>query len=120
ACSRVLLALGGLRSFLFHDTATPDHYTLPLHDALPIWARSDGTANSGVPQKTTLMMRRVRSRDPGPGARPRPASPSSRLHLLPRSEEHTSELQSRENLVCRLLLEKKKTTPQTRDQHQER
>src|SRR3982751_7125820 len=75
--------------FFFNDTATPEIYTLSLHDALPIspycfrpirmrfrWIRS--TATSG-----------------------------------PRSEEHTSELQSRSDLVCRLLLEKKKHRKRT-------
>src|SRR6266850_8543061 len=67
--------------FFFNDTATTEIYTLSLHDALPI------------------------SRRPGtPGACLRPPC------LRPqRSEEHTSELQSPCNLVCRLLLEKKKS-----------
>src|SRR5690606_41429681 len=79
------------RSF-FNDTAPTEIYTLSLHDALPICA--------------------------GPGARPLHADHLrlARRHRNPargedgqhRSEEHTSELQSRENLVCRLLLEKKK------------
>src|SRR5436309_16100058 len=71
--------------FFFNDTATTEIYTLSLHDALPI--------------------SRARPRRGGPpAARARPAAPRSSS----RSEEHTSELQSRENLVCRLLLEKKK------------
>src|SRR6266700_5072802 len=68
--------------FFFNDTATTEIYTLSLHDALPI----------STPSKVCPST---------PGA-PRRAFASSR------SEEHTSELQSRENLVCRLLLEKKK------------
>src|SRR5690606_39876645 len=84
---RVCVAV--LLCFFFTDTATPDIYTLSLHDALPI------------------------SQPP----RPSPAPPRQRAHWRRRgrcrrpdrrSEEHTSELQSRENLVCRLLLEKKK------------
>src|SRR2546421_12853585 len=71
--------------FFFNDTATTEIYTLSLHDALPISSRP-GTA----PQ------RRPRRR------RERPRSRATR------SEEHTSELQSRSDLVCRLLLEKKK------------
>src|SRR5574340_1840544 len=70
--------------FFFNDTATTEIYTLSLHDALPIW--------SGRP--------RARCR---PSGRPRSATAS-----WPRSEEHTSELQSPKALVCRLLLEKKK------------
>src|SRR2546430_12543457 len=75
--------------FFLNDTATTEIYTLPLHDALPISRRSS----------------------PGSPAR---APPSPAIHSsgtsepLPRSEEHTSELQSQSNLVCRLLLEKKK------------
>src|SRR6202040_4440253 len=68
--------------FFFNDTATTEIYTLSLHDALPI----------------------------SPPRRSAPASPRPRPGCGgPRSEEHTSELQSRRDLVCRLLLEKKKT-----------
>src|SRR5437870_10070100 len=72
--------------FFFNDTATTDIYTLSLHDALPI---SQHRASRTGPD-----WRRG-------GARRRPRN-------LFRSEEHTSELQSRGHLVCRLLLEKKK------------
>src|SRR5438105_7053202 len=71
--------------FFFNDTATTEIYTLSLHDALPICSRS---------------RRRCRISAGGTGVRA--AGP------VPRSEEHTSELQSRVDLVCRLLLEKKK------------
>src|SRR2546422_10966042 len=86
--------------FFFNDTATTEIYTLSLHDALPI---------SPVARRSS----RPRSRPRG-----RRASGTARLGcrhamLVPavpigRSEEHTSELQSRLHLVCRLLLEKKK------------
>src|SRR5262249_60839124 len=76
---------------LFHATATPEIYTLPLHDALPI---SQGT-RPALPKR------------PGPGRRPE-AAPGRPADRGARSEEHTSELQSLTNLVCRLLLEKKK------------
>src|SRR5256885_13190447 len=85
--------------FIFNDTATTEIYTLSLHDALPISSRE---AECGVPKR-----RRAR-RAPGPAprrdgrGRPRTAGREAR------SEEHTSELQSPCNLVCRLLLEKKK------------
>src|SRR2546427_2569216 len=84
--------------FFFNDTATTEIYTLSLHDALPILCRAASSAPiragmlklfcavSGVSTKPGLMMDTPR----------------------PRSEEHTSELQSQSNLVCRLLLEKKK------------
>src|SRR5688572_30018323 len=74
--------------YCFNDTATTDIYTLSLHDALPI-SRADG--------------RRPVS---GPGPQPT-ASPRRRPRARTRSEEHTSELQSQSNFVCRLLLEKK-------------
>src|SRR6266702_2460781 len=72
--------------FFFNDTATTEIYTLSLHDALPISAR--------------------------PGRAGRRAAGRAHLGAGPptRSEEHTSELQSRGHLVCRLLLEKKKKT----------
>src|SRR5438445_8111702 len=72
-------------SFFFNDTATTEIYTLSLHDALPICSASS----------------RLRSWQPSSGSR-RPTRSRKR------SEEHTSELQSRQYLVCRLLLEKKK------------
>src|SRR5438874_6902584 len=77
------------RFFFFNDTATTEIYTLSLHDALPIYAHV-----GGAPREA-------------PGARPRDRLQDSRLDGH-RSEEHTSELQSRRDLVCRLLLEKKK------------
>src|SRR3712207_9447545 len=87
--------------FFFNDTATTEIYTLSLHDALPICGKRDGPRPGGP-----------RGAD-GPtvaaqlGGRRRGA-PDVRLPGDPRSEEHTSELQSRQYLVCRLLLEKKK------------
>src|SRR2546422_11555148 len=78
--------------FFFNDTATTEIYTLSLHDALPISACSRGRPTSR------------RSADPSRSCGCRRA-PSA---AAPRSEEHTSELQSRLHLVCRLLLEKKK------------
>src|SRR3712207_9394957 len=95
--------------FFFNDTATTEIYTLSLHDALPISLRralrgqaSDGgvgrapqgcRALGGAGQLGRLRRRRQRG---GAGSK------------HGRSEEHTSELQSRQYLVCRLLLEKKK------------
>src|SRR5438270_1809973 len=71
-------------SFFFNDTTTPEIYTLSLHDALPIFA---------LP---TL-----------PGCASQPSVSHIHIPAPSRSEEHTSELQSQSNLVCRLLLEKK-------------
>src|SRR5690554_7123691 len=74
--------------FFFNDTATTEIYTLSLHDALPILPGS---------------------RAVWPIAAVAPWWPAGRWRSPGRSEEHTSELQSRPHLVCRLLLEKKKT-----------
>src|SRR5258706_14745607 len=73
--------------FFFNDTATTEIYTLSLHDALPICQTARHTADNRA------------------GGRIRT---TARLRPRARSEEHTSELQSLTNLVCRLLLEKKK------------
>src|SRR5256885_13201667 len=81
--------------FFFNDTATTEIYTLSLHDALPIWP----SPNTGKPSGSTPGSRR---RSGG-----RPTRTRSRAATTIRSEEHTSELQSPCNLVCRLLLEKK-------------
>src|SRR3989442_7913569 len=87
--------------FFFNDPATPEIYTLSLHDALPILPlprlpRAAGGERARVPGATSGQRRAIRRLAPGARGRPR------------RSEEHTSELQSRPHLVCRLLLEKKK------------
>src|SRR5258708_39803909 len=84
--------------FFFNDTATTEIYTLSLHDALPISVRDDACARRLEPSR-----RRV-------GLPARRAAPEGdrRARACVRSEEHTSELQSPDHLVCRLLLEKKK------------
>src|SRR3712207_9397435 len=82
--------------FFFNDTATTEIYTLSLHDALPICRRPGRTGRGRRRRSRPLRPRQARARRAAAGA-----SPS-------RSEEHTSELQSRQYLVCRLLLEKKK------------
>src|SRR3712207_9476592 len=90
--------------FFFNDTATTEIYTLSLHDALPISLSAAPAARLSRSHQQ-LRPRQLRGRR-RPGRRVRP-----RRRLLPgepvRSEEHTSELQSRQYLVCRLLLEKK-------------
>src|SRR5258707_7373697 len=89
--------------FFFNDTATTEIYTLSLHDALPISRHRPATPRGGcLSARTDRAARLERRRE---GARGR--LPGRRAV---RSEEHTSELQSRQYLVCRLLLEKKKTT----------
>src|SRR3712207_9084404 len=97
--------------FFFNDTATTEIYTLSLHDALPISRQgcaADSSAGAqtprgvGPPHKTN----RLEGRQEQPAAA-FPVGAQVRFSLG-RSEEHTSELQSRQYLVCRLLLEKKK------------
>src|SRR5256885_6936806 len=82
--------------FFFNDTATTEIYTLSLHDALPISPATHSPATkAGVPPK--------------PNSRVTASHNTSvAIPTTTRSEEHTSELQSPCNLVCRLLLEKKK------------
>src|SRR5690348_18463400 len=74
--------------FFFNDTATTEIYTLSLHDALPICSHGPTDPPAQVFSDTLKWHAR---------------------NLVLRSEEHTSELQSPVHLVCRLLLEKKKT-----------
>src|SRR5690606_40212915 len=101
-----------LRLF-FHDPATTEIYTLSLHDALPISFSTDAAATPtrsrppGWPRKSTTRSPRSAVRKPRSSSWTSMATPRP-FNRSPRSEEHTSELQSRENLVCRLLLEKKK------------
>src|SRR3712207_7323778 len=91
--------------FFFNDTATTEIYTLSLHDALPIYVLaaqypdvfSAGSAFSGVPAGCFATT---------DGSLWNGTCSSG--NRIMRSEEHTSELQSRQYLVCRLLLEKKK------------
>src|SRR5690349_23148636 len=85
--------------FFFNDTATTEIYTLSLHDALPISRRV-------LPGKGILPVR----------------APRANMAALTkaRSEEHTSELQSRRDLVCRLLLEKKKKKKKKNKKHEKK
>src|SRR3712207_9207422 len=92
--------------FFFNDTATTEIYTLSLHDALPISAPNPAEAWPALFVAETPGRSQWSSRPrrvPG-SVVPPDASDAARQ----RSEEHTSELQSRQYLVCRLLLEKKK------------
>src|SRR5260370_33853334 len=81
--------------FFFNDTATTEIYTLSLHDALPISVAQLPEPAGAEPAAAD-----------GVGAAQ--AQPCAGRRYPARSEEHTSELQSHLNLVCRLLLEKKK------------
>src|SRR5438093_4401712 len=84
--------------FFFNDTAPTEIYTLSLHDALPIYPERGRQGPRGRPS-------------PRGGGAPRERGDG-------RSEEHTSELQSLTNLVCRLLLEKKKHTKYQQNSNQ--
>src|SRR5258708_27248671 len=95
--------------FFFNDTATTEIYTLSLHDALPIWLlRADNAP------LVLSFLHRVFVAD---NIRSISASELDRMlsatNTRCRSEEHTSELQSPDHLVCRLLLEKKKKSKVT-------
>src|SRR5437868_14741409 len=79
--------------FFFNDTATTEIYTLSLHDALPIYDVVR-LATALPPARIVVVLRDLVE--------------AELLIVIGRSEEHTSELQSRFDLVCRLLLEKKK------------
>src|SRR3712207_8455873 len=101
-------------SFFFNDTATTESYTLSLHDALPISHRPLAV-EALEPRRLPVRVRRRRPVGRRRAAR-RPQEPrtddagAAAGRDEGRSEEHTSELQSRQYLVCRLLLEKKKKT----------
>src|SRR5437588_5930666 len=90
--------------FFFNDTATTEIYTLSLHDALPICCEFGVRHGPGsaVHRHQAAFGRRLRRRKAA-------AMALHRVRDTARSEEHTSELQSHSDLVCRLLLEKKKT-----------
>src|SRR5258708_35938610 len=89
--------------FFFNDTATTEIYTLSLHDALPIFNTAvftvmDAVVLRDLPVRDPEQLVELVSQYPG----------EPRMNIFQRSEEHTSELQSPDHLVCRLLLEKKK------------
>src|SRR3712207_8266919 len=94
--------------FFFNDTATTEIYTLSLHDALPISGRAQVTVRYRPDAVDVEVL------DDGAGGDGARALPGVRERVglyggeLLRSGEHTSEIQSRQYLVCRLLLEKKK------------
>src|SRR5260221_10168837 len=104
--------------FFFNDTATTEIYTLSLHDALPIWTQGPTSPKGPI----------LHGERQAGSHQDHPIGPLGDPHVEPalgiperagrraRSEEHTSELQSHSDLVCRLLLEKKKKKdkPKTR------
>src|SRR3712207_9160691 len=93
--------------FFFNDTATTEIYTLSLHDALPISRRASGRLHFHTRRKARdQRLARTSSARQFLGDRLRGLCEGNAAARA-RSEEHTSELQSRQYLVCRLLLEKK-------------
>src|SRR3712207_7697577 len=99
-----------LSFFFFNDTATTEIYTLSLHDALPIYRTSSALDSLVVIKRPHFAVGPAGVLDHGCSWQPG-RTLSVKTHFN-RSEEHTSELQSRQYLVCRLLLEKKKTRTQ--------
>src|SRR5207249_8425696 len=106
--------------FFFHTPATPEPYTLSLHDALPI--------STGARGQSCRLERDLALLPDAAGRRLRAGACADReataarddcrvRRARSRSEEHTSELQSRFDLVCRLLLEKKKNIRKNRQQY---
>src|SRR3712207_8639598 len=100
--------------FFFNDTATTEIYTLSLHDALPISRprRHGAGGGAGAGRRARRARRERAAVAAGGGMTTHRAdvvvAGAGHNALICRSEEHTSELQSRQYLVCRLLLEKKK------------
>src|SRR3712207_9556886 len=92
--------------FFFNDTATTEIYTLSLHDALPICPTTHLLASDAHQPIPVLVRQQLL--EPRRSVGVRAFADHQHAALLTRSEEHTSELQSRQYLVCRLLLEKKK------------
>src|SRR3712207_8682063 len=89
-----------MQNFVFNDTATAEIYTLSLHDALPIFEIHQQHVGAGADALVELILA-------VPGGEQERAHQAGRFFMKARSEEHMSELQSRQYLVCRLLLEKK-------------
>src|SRR5688572_31524416 len=106
-----------ISSFFFNRSATTQIYTLSLHDALPIYQRRDAR-HERQRHAGESNQRGIRRGEPPREGREKRAAEEERdddledvhrfVPRIVRSEEHTSELQSQSNLVCRLLLEKKK------------
>src|SRR3712207_8940959 len=101
--------------FFFNDTATTEIYTLSLHDALPICLDGGGRDTQELGRAVHRQAAAIKQH--GGGLHGQRLAAGGRVR---RSEEHTSELQSRQYLVCRLLLEKKNTnTLPTLARHQD-
>src|SRR3712207_8309519 len=93
--------------FFFNDTATTEIYTLSLHDALPISVFRKAS-HGAVDDRLVIIEQDFAAFQDAPSRTLRLGLNAKPCDVSVRSEEHTSELQSRQYLVCRLLLEKKK------------
>src|SRR3712207_7784540 len=102
------MRLSSLYFFFFNDTATTEIYTLSLHDALPIWPARRYLCRTSRRRSRRRWWSRRRGGRGGSDLSGSARSCREAPRVESRSEEHTSELQSRQYLVCRLLLEKKK------------
>src|SRR5258707_2135099 len=94
--------------FFFNDTATTEIYTLSLHDALPISISTHVFAVSSQARSSPFCLSFISASTSSPVPVIVDALVVALFVMSTRSEEHTSELQSRQYLVCRLLLEQKK------------
>src|SRR3712207_8220637 len=100
--------------FFFNDTATTEIYTLSLHDALPIFETPEGPNIGLINSLATYARVNKYGFIESPYRKVSEKRVTDEVVYLSRSEEHTSELQSRQYLVCRLLLEKKTNTELSR------
>src|SRR3712207_8389409 len=101
-----------MTAFLFfNDTATTEIYTLSLHDALPIYEKASRILNDFLEKNNALKTFNSKQRIILIAS----SFDKQTLSAAARSEEHTSELQSRQYLVCRLVLEKKDKSVETRE-----
>src|SRR2546430_7135852 len=105
--------------FFFNDTATTEIYTLSLHDALPISCRPNSWARRSAAATPVTGSWTASASPPTVGilTSPRRSRNTRRRGRAPRSAEHTSELQSQSNLVCRLPLEKQQTSDNHNSSH---
>src|SRR5260370_31592378 len=99
--------------FFFNDTATTEIYTLSLHDALPILIQCWHEAHPSQQKLSPAQDKRIASSAIATNKCLAASNKSNVGGIATRSEEHTSELQSHLNIVCRLLLDKKRQSDST-------
>src|SRR5207244_11082996 len=114
-CSTRFTSFYASPTYFFTDTPNSDIYTLSLHDALPIWEDQVIEAKTFPGHVLELFLDLIGEAPIAPLGQPRNDGFAAHDPEHGRSEEHTSELQSPDHLVCRLLLEKKKTNKIQKD-----